>query len=104
MLSDEHPGREDGASRARTGCEPGRRATSPVRRPADRMEPAGLEPDVSLDGERRRRFAVRPTGWSQPGSNRRPPACKAGALPTELWPLAPMVGPPPRQVPFADFT
>ena len=26
--------------------------------------------------------------WSQPGSNRRPPACKAGALPTELWPLA----------------
>ena len=26
--------------------------------------------------------------WSQTGSNRRPPACKAGALPTELWPLA----------------
>ncbi len=25
--------------------------------------------------------------WSQPGSNRRPPACKAGALPAELWPL-----------------
>ena len=25
--------------------------------------------------------------WSQTGSNRRPPACKAGALPTELWPL-----------------
>jgi hypothetical protein len=24
--------------------------------------------------------------WSQPGSNRRPPACKAGALPAELWP------------------
>ena len=24
--------------------------------------------------------------WSQTGSNRRPPACKAGALPTELWP------------------
>ena len=24
--------------------------------------------------------------WSQAGSNRRPPACKAGALPTELWP------------------
>ena len=24
--------------------------------------------------------------WSQPGSNRRPPACKAGALPTELQP------------------
>ncbi len=25
--------------------------------------------------------------WSQSGSNRRPPACKAGALPAELWPL-----------------
>ena len=25
--------------------------------------------------------------WSQTGSNRRPPACKAGALPAELWPL-----------------
>jgi hypothetical protein len=28
----------------------------------------------------------RPEWWSQTGSNRRPPACKAGALPTELWP------------------
>jgi hypothetical protein len=27
--------------------------------------------------------------WSQTGSNRRPPACKAGALPTELWPRIP---------------
>ena len=27
-----------------------------------------------------------PRRWSQPDSNRRPPACKAGALPTELWP------------------
>ena len=27
-----------------------------------------------------------PVWWSQTGSNRRPPACKAGALPTELWP------------------
>ena len=25
--------------------------------------------------------------WSQSESNRRHPACKAGALPTELWPL-----------------
>ena len=25
--------------------------------------------------------------WSQTGSNRRPEACKATALPTELWPL-----------------
>src|SRR6267378_8251482 len=35
-----------------------------------------------LDGR-----AKDPGGWSQTGSNRRPPACKAGALPTELWPL-----------------
>jgi hypothetical protein len=28
-----------------------------------------------------------PDWWSQTGSNRRPPACKAGALPAELWPL-----------------
>jgi hypothetical protein len=27
-----------------------------------------------------------PVWWSQTGSNRRPPACKTGALPTELWP------------------
>ena len=26
--------------------------------------------------------------WSQTESNRRHPACKAGALPTELWPLS----------------
>jgi hypothetical protein len=30
--------------------------------------------------------------WSQTGSNRRPPACKAGALPAELWPLGKAVG------------
>ena len=28
----------------------------------------------------------RPAWWSQTGSNRRPHACKARALPTELWP------------------
>ena len=35
------------------------------------------------------RFTNHPTRvwWSQAGSNRRPPACKAGALPAELWPL-----------------
>jgi hypothetical protein len=32
-----------------------------------------------------------PGWWSQTGSNRRPPACKAGALPAELWPL-PAIG------------
>ena len=29
-----------------------------------------------------------PRWWSQTGSNRRPHACKARALPTELWPQA----------------
>ena len=29
---------------------------------------------------------IRPIWWSQTGSNRRPHACKARALPTELWP------------------
>ncbi len=30
--------------------------------------------------------------WSQPGSNRRPPRCKRGALPAELWPRDSSVG------------
>ena len=34
----------------------------------------------------RRPVARKQSWWSQTGSNRRPPACKAGALPTELWP------------------
>ena len=34
--------------------------------------------------------------WSQTGSNRRPPACKAGALPTELWPRLVPPLPDPR--------
>src|SRR5262249_35609036 len=39
-------------------------------------------------GERRSlRTSSRLGWWSQTESNRRPPACKAGALPTELWPL-----------------
>ena len=43
--------------------------------------------------ERRKRMSLDDTGvkgpaiwWSQTGSNRRPHACKARALPTELWP------------------
>ena len=34
------------------------------------------------------------TVWSQRDSNPRPPACKAGALPTELWPRAVILGAP----------
>lgn len=44
----------------------------------------------SLSSRRMDRTAIsRPTKktwWSQTGSNRRHPACKAGALPAELWP------------------
>ncbi len=31
-------------------------------------------------------YSTKNCWWSQTGSNRRPPACKAGALPAELWP------------------
>src|SRR5215217_1599948 len=34
-----------------------------------------------------RRASKAQSWWSQTGSNRRPHACKARALPTELWPL-----------------
>ena len=44
------------------------------------------------------RSAVREAGWwSQTGSNRRPQACKASALPTELWPRS--CSPPTRALP-----
>ena len=55
----------------------------------------GLEPPTSpLSGVRSNHLSYRPeffgligkAWWSQSGSNRRPPACKAGALPAELWP------------------
>ena len=41
-----------------------------------------------LDSSLSRSFAtaLSQNWWSQTGSNRRPPACKAGALPAELWP------------------
>ena len=61
--------------------------------------PQGTDMRVSLDPRGSRRTAPRvsltvsghkrpqPPWWSQTGSNRRPQACKASALPTELWPL-----------------
>ena len=47
----------------------------------ERSRPKGSQPRNSVEARRP------PIWWSQTGSNRRPPACKAGALPTELWPL-----------------
>jgi hypothetical protein len=48
----------------------------------------GVEPGTSsLSGTRSNLLSYTPGGWwRQPGSNRRHPACKAGALPTELCP------------------
>ena len=53
----------------------------------------GLEPPASpLSGVRSNHLSYRPKmclyfrWWSLSGSNRRPPACKAGALPAELRP------------------
>ena len=43
-----------------------------------------LRGDDASDAERS--FTLKGDWWSQAGSNRRPPACKAGALPSELWP------------------
>jgi hypothetical protein len=55
-----------------------------VRYRACRIKPGGsmtVAHDVLL------RTSLKLGWWSQTESNRRPPACKAGALPTELWPL-----------------
>ena len=58
--------------------------------------PGTDRPEVTLIIERtcvhRKQYSptqpFRGAWWSQTDSNRRHPACKAGALPTELWPLS----------------
>jgi hypothetical protein len=45
------------------------------------------EHDQQRRSRRHHKHNLTPIWWSQTGSNRRPPACKAGALPAELWPL-----------------
>ena len=52
---------------------------------ADRTDPR-LETEEFLRTSGTKRNCKSRSWWSQTGSNRRPPACKAGALPTELWP------------------
>jgi len=44
------------------------------------------EIQVSASSSSSRGRRQRPAWWSQSGSNRRPHACKARALPAELWP------------------
>jgi hypothetical protein len=65
-----------------TGHVPSSRCQTPAEAPRAAREsknplrtPAAAQP------------ACQPAWWSQTGSNRRPQACKARALPTELWPL-----------------
>ena len=55
-------------------------------RPAAVASPCDLQTDISSDAAPSR-LVVQDFWWSQTGSNRRPHACKARALPTELWPL-----------------
>ena len=50
-----------------------------------------IDPKPALPGSRKLVFPRSrelKDWWSQTGSNRRPHACKARALPTELWPLS----------------
>lgn len=60
-------------------------------RPMPLVGVPGIEPGTSsLSGTRSNHLSYtpsRPDWWRQPGSNRRPRACKARALPTELCPL-----------------
>ena len=54
------------------------------------VEPNRLPADPKDRGQTKQNVAwrrhERSEWWSQTGSNRRPHACKARALPTELWP------------------
>jgi hypothetical protein len=61
-------------------CPTARPGAAPIVRPAARGLRLKL---VYLPGLASR---LPPNWWRQTGSNRRPPACKAGALPTELCP------------------
>ncbi len=79
-----------------------RRAGHPSARPLGRLpfedrstspSPTALASSRHLQTlfHRKRRASCAACGhlwWSQTGSNRRPHACKARALPTELWPLS----------------
>ena len=53
--------------------------------------PEGNSRDCKLDIHDRVTHPSDDGWWSQTESNRRHPACKAGALPAELWPLTPGV-------------
>jgi hypothetical protein len=80
VLADEGERELDRRSpRHRSFPEPFRRQTRPARH--RRRLPSARARNEK--GPVSRAFSL----WSVPGSNRRPPACKAGALPAELTPL-----------------
>src|SRR3984957_8367094 len=85
-----HNVRDRGPERNGGGLE----SCSPAIRPSSRQALArstklinciGKDRSASIDSTPRQDLAVQ-TWWSQTGSNRRPHACEARALPTELWP------------------
>jgi hypothetical protein len=61
---------------------------SPAAASRQPVEPAPIASSVSCEATRVKKPGGRNqrSWWSQTGSNRRPHACKARALPTELWP------------------
>jgi hypothetical protein len=68
------------------GCPPRRPTVRPLL-PSPRNGTRGRTINSPSTPSRRVFLASIPARWRMPGSNRRPPACKAGALPTELIPL-----------------
>ncbi len=69
-----------------------RRALSPY----ERLNPALANPPRGAREETGEGLRVQTRQWAVPGSNQRPPACKAGALPTELTAQCPQRDSNPR--------
>ena len=85
---------DDGRQRTERSRSAGRPSAPSARAPDEtdktasegRSEPERRKPGRCGSSDLRRPFSVIRKWWSQTGSNRRPHACKARALPTELWP------------------
>ena len=73
-----------------------------VRQHADDCSAVGA--NSCFYGGRMKRLEPTEVWWSQTGSNRRPHACKARALPTELWPRKRMVGPGRVELPTSRLS
>ena len=73
------------------------------RMPAEAVETAGSHGQITRPAKQPNVASRPPSWWSQTGSNRRPPACKAGALPAELWPLPASEKFSPPDTPHAEL-